>query len=249
MRGGEPRMFLPLHTLISPPDGVFLLPTSEQEILAQFPFYSSIIPSLDFGPRAQDKFPANVAPANENCLVNNGVIALVEAIDENSPVNDMVTVEAVDGDGSIDTSSMDSVEAASNDPPTIRLKPRLSLSGSHEVLMCQSLLPNRRPPSHRHAIPSGPWPWIDIDVPVPEYRKTEVQGWPGYPQALYQNWLPGQVGRAQIKQVIEAPWNEPCTIYSIGVNANGKFVRDDPEVYYPEDMEVLWMRLQNEVGC
>jgi hypothetical protein len=115
-------------------------------------------------------------------------------------------------------------------------------------LLSHSLLPHRRPPSHRHAIPSGPWPWIDIDVPVPEYRKTEVQGWPGYPQALYQNWLPGQVGRAQIKQAIETPWNEPCTIYSMGVNANGEFMKDDPEVYYPEHAEVLWTRLQTEVG-
>jgi hypothetical protein len=130
----SPECFLPLHTLILRPDGVFLLPTSEQEILAQYPFTSAIIPSLDFSPRAQGKFPANVAPANETYLVNNGVIALIKATDENSPGNDMVTIEAVNGDGSVDTSSMDTVEAASNDHLTILLKPRPSLSGRHEVL-------------------------------------------------------------------------------------------------------------------
>ena len=130
----SPECFLPLHTLILRPDGVFLLPTSEQEILAQYPFTSSVIPSLDFVPCTQDEFPANVAPTNENYLVNNGVIALVEATDENSPGNDMGAIEAVNGDESVDAISVDSVEAASDDHSTVLLKPRLSFSGRHEVL-------------------------------------------------------------------------------------------------------------------
>jgi hypothetical protein len=107
---------------------------------------------------------------------------------------------------------------------------------------------NRRPPCHRHAIPSGPWPWIDIDAPIPEHQKSEVKGWPGYPQALYQNWLPDQVDRAQIKPATEAPWIDPCTIYPMDVKANGEFIKSNPQVYYSEDTDKVRSYLQKEVG-
>lgn len=54
---------------------------------------------------------------------------------------------------------------------------------------------------HRHAAPSGPWPWIDFDSdsnvlpPIPE----EVDGtWKGYPQNLFGNWTPDKVDRSKM---------------------------------------------------
>jgi hypothetical protein len=114
-------------------------------------------------------------------------------------------------------------------------------------LMSEPLPPNRRPPSHRHAIPSGPWPWIDINTPIPVYRNCKVEGWQGYPQALYHNWLPDQVDRAQIGCARDAPWIEPCTIYPMIVIANGEFIKNNPEVYYPDEKDKFWARLHNEV--
>lgn len=110
--------------------------------------------------------------------------------------------------------------------------------------------PHHRPPSHRHAIPSGPWPWIDIGMPVPdsEYDKPPVRGWPGYPQNLYQNWLPAQVERAQIKQAIDEPWDKPCKIYSMGVKSDGQFTKDILQEYTPKNQLNLWEYLQDEVG-
>jgi len=111
-----------------------------------------------------------------------------------------------------------------------------------------TLPPNRRAPSHRHAIPSGPWPWIDIDHPVPlERQNTTVESWPGYPQALYQNWMPGQIKSSHIQQVIDGPWKK-CTIYSMGVNADGKFMGHDPQAYTPRNQLRLWEYLQSEVS-
>lgn len=63
-------------------------------------------------------------------------------------------------------------------------------------------IPGRTPvPTHRHAAPSGPWPWIDFDSdsnvlpPIPE----EVDGtWKGYPQNLFGNWTPDKVDRSKM---------------------------------------------------
>lgn len=86
-----------------------------------------------------------------------------------------------------------------------------------------------------------------MTVPDSEYDKCLVVGWKGYPQNLYQNWLPAQVERAQIKQAIEEPWNKPCKIYLMGVKEDGEFMKDIPQVYTSENQDDLWKHLQREV--
>ena len=84
---------------------------------------------------------------------------------------------------------------------------------------------------------------------VPEYVKTKVTGWPGYPQILYQNWLPDQVKCAQIRQAIDEPWVEPCTIRMVTVDVDGNFEKHEPQVWDGDvSRDELWAALQVHVG-
>jgi hypothetical protein len=55
-------------------------------------------------------------------------------------------------------------------------------------------------PSHRHATPSGPWPWMDVDAeeshlppqatPCPHPNCGFCLQWSLYPQSHFPNWTP-----------------------------------------------------------
>jgi hypothetical protein len=108
--------------------------------------------------------------------------------------------------------------------------------------------PNRRPPSHRHAVPSGPWPWIDIEHPCPVYCRTSgADDWWDYPRNKYPNWSGDQIERSQIKQAIEQPWETPCTIYIMGLQASGKFQTAEPIAFTKQNQADLWAHLQTKV--
>ncbi|PPQ92528.1 LOW QUALITY PROTEIN: hypothetical protein CVT25_010361 [Psilocybe cyanescens] len=99
------------------------------------------------------------------------------------------------------------------------------------------------PPSHRHAAPSAPWPWVDIqDVvdpaqlasplpPVPPLCSHETcKGcWNLYPQSLYPNWTPAQVKKSKInKAITDYRHNVPCIIHQVDVDHNGLFKVPEP---------------------
>ncbi|KAG6829590.1 hypothetical protein H0H87_010739 [Tephrocybe sp. NHM501043] len=96
-------------------------------------------------------------------------------------------------------------------------------------------------PSHRHAAPSAPWPWIDIHdkidaqqleselPPVPELCDHSTCGltggcWTGYPQSRFPNWTPSQIERSKIADAI-SNYNKlaPCKVYHVDVNDSGFF--------------------------
>jgi hypothetical protein len=82
----------------------------------------------------------------------------------------------------------------------------------------------KRHPSHRHGTPSGPWPWLDIDLESsdatdesPESRKASLV----YPQSHFPNWTPLQVRKSGIKEATEKECR--CDIYAVDVFSSGKF--------------------------
>ncbi|KDQ53421.1 hypothetical protein JAAARDRAFT_161934 [Jaapia argillacea MUCL 33604] len=112
-------------------------------------------------------------------------------------------------------------------------------------------MPPRIPaPSHRHAAPSGPWPWMDLpsDVlqlaPPPQANQVD-SSWPGYPQNLFPNWSPDQARRGKITGPARPPERGVSTIYKVDVLQNGRFA--DHEVFLVKDEdEEFWKGMQEE---
>ncbi|KAF4612869.1 hypothetical protein D9613_011170 [Agrocybe pediades] len=91
------------------------------------------------------------------------------------------------------------------------------------------------PPSHRHAAPSAPWPWIDIGddvdpvelesnsptVPTPCNHDPCQACWRDYPKSLYPNWTPRQVKKSNI--ALAKKTHRKCTIYQLDVDNQGLF--------------------------
>ncbi|RDB19710.1 hypothetical protein Hypma_013163 [Hypsizygus marmoreus] len=109
-------------------------------------------------------------------------------------------------------------------------------------------------PSHRHAAPSAPWPWIDIHdgidaeqlaseappIPRPCDHK-ECTCWIGYPQSRFPNWTEAQVERSRIADAIKNyNKNVACVIYHVDVDTQG-FFTDAGKIEAPEhDKETTW---------
>ncbi|KAF8995128.1 hypothetical protein BDQ17DRAFT_1330773 [Cyathus striatus] len=104
----------------------------------------------------------------------------------------------------------------------------------------QSSIPN---PSHRHAAPSAPWPWMDIDdtvdqnqlqtnlPPVPEdcdHRHCNDRCWNEYPKSRFPNWTEKQVKKSNIwKAIHEYDKGKDCIIHHVDVNDKGLFANSD----------------------
>ncbi|KAF8902612.1 hypothetical protein CPB84DRAFT_851017 [Gymnopilus junonius] len=101
------------------------------------------------------------------------------------------------------------------------------------------------PPSHRHAAPSAPWPWVDIDdkidptqleslhrpIPDPCSHESCERCWQGYPQSLYPNWTPSQVAKSKIEPIIDKHRYDglPSVIYQVDVDQHGLFKIPHPD--------------------
>lgn len=100
--------------------------------------------------------------------------------------------------------------------------------------------PNRVPlPSHRHAAPSAPWPWIDLQdevdpvqldntaPPIPDlcdHGTSCDECWKGYPQSRFPNWTERQVKKARIYDAIHNySRHQDCIIYNVDVDNKGFF--------------------------
>ena len=117
-------------------------------------------------------------------------------------------------------------------------------------------------PSHRHATPSGPWPWMDLEseetnrppriLPCQHENCDTCPQWLGYPQSHFPNWTPDQVLRCKILPAITERQHD-CKIYHIDIrNERGKFAPCDEnnELLVTKTNErELWNWLQIKVSC
>lgn len=124
----------------------------------------------------------------------------------------------------------------------------------------QGQLPQRIPPApYRHAAPCGPWPWQNLDDPIPPAETTsrlvhrphddvdwdpECDGchWSNYPESLYPNWKSDQVERS--KMITTFPEEGTTTIYQIDIDEQGHF-NDKGKHEVAHDN---WKKFQQVVG-
>ncbi|KAF8122691.1 hypothetical protein EV363DRAFT_1404712 [Boletus edulis] len=81
-------------------------------------------------------------------------------------------------------------------------------------------------PRYRHAAPSAPWPWMDLDKDTSEVQPVslippEDSEWGRYPQSLFGNWTHEQVNRSQM--LTKCSDSELSTIYKFKVFDDGSF--------------------------
>lgn len=110
-------------------------------------------------------------------------------------------------------------------------------------------------PSHRHAAPSAPWPWINIHdevdavqlasrlPPVPPLcDHTSCDScWTGYPQSRFPNWTKDQVSRSKISDaIVNYRRNAPCIIYRADVRDDGFFENVESMTAYANGTKETW---------
>ncbi|OAX37823.1 hypothetical protein K503DRAFT_866597 [Rhizopogon vinicolor AM-OR11-026] len=143
-----------------------------------------------------------------------------------------------------------------------------------DPLSCQPLLPTDLDdlPGHRHAAPSGPWPWIDFstvddttaisdatvvmtDVTTATADTTVVMTdvttatadgslWRDYPQNKFKNWTPEQVERSQM--LTKCSKNQSSTIYWVDVGDDGRFTTPDMRGDGHTSENQFWAMLKKE---
>ncbi|KAG2130870.1 hypothetical protein DEU56DRAFT_954249 [Suillus clintonianus] len=144
-------------------------------------------------------------------------------------------------------------------PPS---RPRLSLGTLHWGNIGGTTSHSSKPPKipapiYRHAAPSGPWPWVDLESdtiletePAPPPRPVEQWKWRGYPQCLFGNWVADRVARCRMVENCSKEPREKCKIYYVDVLKTGDFkpAKDtDPPIEVDEGaLSQLWDQLQTE---
>lgn len=133
---------------------------------------------------------------------------------------------------------------------------RNSGHGSSGTTTHSSKPPKTPAPIYRHAAPSGPWPWMDLESdttleaePVsPSRQSPEQWKWRGYPQCLFGNWVADRVARCKMVENCSRDPREQCRIYYVDVLETGLFKSDaDPPIDVDERaLNLLWDRLQTE---
>ncbi|KAH7925847.1 hypothetical protein BV22DRAFT_404743 [Leucogyrophana mollusca] len=127
----------------------------------------------------------------------------------------------------------------------------------------QRQAPSRAPaPKYRHAVPSGPWPWIDFNSdfatadsnarrvhsdlgPIHSKSREGVSdmSWQGYPQSLFGNWTPDQVKRSRI--MTSCSDSEDCLTYRVDIMEDGSFV-DRPLPGEARSRDDAWKLVQTK---
>jgi hypothetical protein len=112
---------------------------------------------------------------------------------------------------------------------------------------------------YRHAAPSGPWPWMDLESDTtleteplsPQIHATEHWKWRGYPQSLFGNWVADRVARCGMVENCSREPREKCKIHYVDVLKSGIFkpAKDtDPSIDVDEsDLRHHWDQLQTKV--
>ncbi|KAF8991947.1 hypothetical protein BDQ17DRAFT_1370148 [Cyathus striatus] len=85
-------------------------------------------------------------------------------------------------------------------------------------MLTDSLIPN---PSHRHAAPSAPWPWMDIDDAVDQTQLiTEL---PPIPEDCDHNACGGRTEEQDLDAIYKYNTAKDCIIHHVDVNSKGLF--------------------------
>uniref|UniRef100_A0A8H8CID2 Uncharacterized protein n=1 Tax=Psilocybe cubensis TaxID=181762 RepID=A0A8H8CID2_PSICU len=116
-------------------------------------------------------------------------------------------------------------------------------------------------PSHRHASPSAPWPWVDLEdevnreqlesplPPIPPLCDHVDCGgcWRGYPQSRFPNWTKRQVTKSKIMGAIKNySRTSPCVCYQVDVDIDGFFTNPGHIISRYGDEDATWASLINE---
>ncbi|KAJ7243019.1 hypothetical protein C8J57DRAFT_1726174 [Mycena rebaudengoi] len=129
-------------------------------------------------------------------------------------------------------------------------------------------MPPRIPqPNHRHATPSGPWPFLDLDNEIdfvgPSAPPTlHPQPWssvrttssrsprteclisPQYPASLFPNWTSAQQKKSGISRVVDhVSSHQQCTIHHVNVLADGSIAADADELVTEQTKAAYWETL------
>ncbi|KAG0699494.1 hypothetical protein DFH29DRAFT_1001920 [Suillus ampliporus] len=129
----------------------------------------------------------------------------------------------------------------------------------HGTTTTHSSKPPKIPaPIYRHAAPSGPWPWMDLESDIlletepisPPKQAVEQWKWREYPQSLFGNWVADRVARCRMIENCSKEPREKCRIYCVDVLETGHFksAKDtDPPIDVDESaLSQLWDQLQIE---
>ncbi|KAH7925916.1 hypothetical protein BV22DRAFT_395683 [Leucogyrophana mollusca] len=112
----------------------------------------------------------------------------------------------------------------------------------------RDILPRMPAPRYRHATPSGPWPWMDLnsDLPPADPPSADLinSSWRGYPQSLFGNWTPDQVMRS--KMLTSCSGAETCTIYKLDVMEGGSFEVRPATMVSKHNEDEFWSVTQKE---
>ncbi|KAF9444895.1 hypothetical protein P691DRAFT_735815 [Macrolepiota fuliginosa MF-IS2] len=117
------------------------------------------------------------------------------------------------------------------------------------------LLPS---PSFRHAAPSAPWPWVDIDdninndqmnlmnggaPPIPElcdHGAACNNCWRGYPESRFPNWTRAQVKKSRIADAVARVQETDCICHHVDVDVDGIFRNAEGFIAMPGQAESTW---------
>ncbi|KAF7422453.1 hypothetical protein PC9H_010609 [Pleurotus ostreatus] len=113
-------------------------------------------------------------------------------------------------------------------------------------------------PPHRHAAPSGPWPWMDLgstirpeqlsseQPPVPEpcdHSSCKGACWEDYPRSRFPNWESDQTKRAKIDEAVASPEaSRGSVLYIVDTDRNGIFHGRKPIQIARAEVEDFWNR-------
>ncbi|KAJ3573123.1 hypothetical protein NP233_g2634 [Leucocoprinus birnbaumii] len=109
--------------------------------------------------------------------------------------------------------------------------------------------------SHRHAAPSGPWPWSDLDEETPfdarfsgeSLNTRDPNSWTGYPTSLFRNWSPSRLVRSGIARLLserDGTAFPKCDIYYVDVNSEGRFSKPSKYEVSSQNTKEFWCKVQ-----
>ncbi|PPQ75298.1 hypothetical protein CVT24_007521 [Panaeolus cyanescens] len=116
-----------------------------------------------------------------------------------------------------------------------------------------------KPPSHRHAAPSAPWPWVDIEdiididelsgekssIPKPCDHMMCDRCWQRYPKSLFPNWTPRQVEKSLIDGASKVISNS--VLYYVDVDSHGFFHSRSSLVSTKEaNLDEVWYEIRKD---
>lgn len=117
-------------------------------------------------------------------------------------------------------------------------------------------------PSHRHAAPSAPWPWVDLEdevdrtqlensaPPIPAFCSHDASCnncWDKYPQSRFPNWTYKQVVKSKIQRAITSyDTSQPCILHRVDIDSNGLFTNVEPITAEVGNENEVWQQLVHE---